>query len=148
MPGILLDTNVLVYAFDPNDAARQAQALRCLKALAETQQGCLSVQCLAEFMAIATRKLRPALTPANALDQVTRLAQAYRIYDITLPVVLEAARGLRDYQLSYYDAQIWATAHLHQVPVVFSEDFGGGAQLEGVRFVNPFAPRFNLETWL
>jgi len=59
----------------------------------------------------------------------------------------EAGRGVRDYKLAYYDAQIWATAKLNQVPVVFSEDFNDGQVLEGVRFVNPFAMGFNLEDW-
>ncbi len=56
-------------------------------------------------------------------------------------------RGVRDHQLSYYDAQVWATARLNQVPVIFSEDFNSNAPLEGVRFVNPFASDFVLENW-
>jgi hypothetical protein len=41
--------------------------------------------------------------------------------------MLEAARGVRTYKMSYWDAQIWASARLHQIPVIFSEDFNGGA---------------------
>ena len=62
-------------------------------------------------------------------------------------VVLEALRGVRDYQLSYYDAQIWATARLNRVPVVFSEDFHHGV-LEGVHIVNPLALNFGIGVWL
>jgi predicted nucleic acid-binding protein len=36
--------------------------------------------------------------------------------------VKEAGRGVRDHKLSYYDAQVWATARLNQVPVAFGED--------------------------
>jgi predicted nucleic acid-binding protein len=36
---------------------------------------------------------------------------------------------------------------LHQISVIFSEDFNVGAVVEGVRFVNPFAEDFNLENW-
>ena len=61
-------------------------------------------------------------------------------------IVLEAMRGVRDHQLSYYDAQIWATARLNQMPLIFSEDFHHNI-LEGVRIVNPFAPAFDLEAW-
>jgi len=42
---------------------------------------------------------------------------------------------------------LWATARLNQVPVIFSEDFASNSVLEGVRFVNPFAPDFSLEDW-
>ena len=63
-------------------------------------------------------------------------------------IIFEAGRGVRDYQLSYYDAQIWATARLNQIPTIFSEDFNNGATLEGVQFINPFAPDFVMEIWL
>ena len=62
-------------------------------------------------------------------------------------IVLEAARGARDHDLAYYNAQIWASARLNQVTVVFSEDFNDGQVLEGVRFVNPFSSKFQLEAW-
>ena len=46
--------------------------------------------------------------------------------------------------MSYWDAQLWATARLNQVDLVLSEDFQDGRVLHGVRFVNPFAPSFDL----
>jgi len=69
------------------------------------------------------------------------------VLPLTEQVALEATRGVRDHHLSYYDAQIWAAARLNQIPVIFSEDFQDGVMLEGIRFVNPFAPRFDLERW-
>ena len=57
---------------------------------------------------------------------------------ITDFIVLEAARGVRDHVMSFWDAQVWATAKLNQIPVVFSEDFASGSVIEGVRFENPF----------
>ena len=39
------------------------------------------------------------------------------------------------------------TARLNQIPIIFSEDFNPGAVLDGVRFVNPFAAGFDLESW-
>ncbi len=92
------------------------------------------------------RRLRPALTPEAALAQVERFQRVFTVYSLTPMVVLEALRGVNAHQLSYYDAQIWATARLNQIPVVFSEDFNPST-LEGVRFVNPFWPEFNLDHW-
>jgi predicted nucleic acid-binding protein len=63
-------------------------------------------------------------------------------------LVLEATRGVQDHLLPYWDAQIWATARLNQIPIVFSEDFNAGAVLGGVRFVNPFAGGFQIEEWV
>jgi predicted nucleic acid-binding protein len=147
MPLILLDTNVIVYACDPGDPVKRAQAGRVLRFLEQTGSGRLSVQGLSEFVSAATRHLRPALTATEATQQVERLMLAFPVFDLTPMVVLEALRGVRDHHLSYYDAQVWAAARLNQVPVIFSEDFNPNATLEGVRFVNPFAPDFVLENW-
>lgn len=59
-------------------------------------------------------------------------------------IILEAARGVRAHRFSYWDAQIWATAKLNQIPVVLSEDFSDGQSTEGIRFTNPFSPKFQL----
>lgn len=61
---------------------------------------------------------------------------------------MEALRGAREHSVSYYDAQIWACAHLNQIPVIFSEDFSDRRVIEGVRFTNPFSETFELEKWL
>ena len=145
---ILIDTNVLLYAHDCNEPTLQARAPEVLKHLELAANGRLSVQCLAEFFAVATRKLTPPLTAKDAVAQVEWLSHAYPVIDLTPSVVLEAGRGARDHQLAYYDAQIWATAKLNQIPVVFSEDFRSGSTLEAVRFVNPFASDFDLEDWV
>jgi predicted nucleic acid-binding protein len=148
MPLILMDTNLLVYLYDQKHPERQAQSQRVLEQLELSRNGRLSVQSLAEFFSVATRKLSPNLTAAEALHQIDLFLRLWPVFDLTPMVVLEAGRGVRDHHLSYYDAQIWAAARLNQVPLVFSEDFQDGNVLEGVRFVNPFTPGFVLESWL
>jgi predicted nucleic acid-binding protein len=73
---------------------------------------------------------------------------AWEVLDVTGPIVLEAVRGARLYQMAYWDAQIWASARLNQIPFILSEDFDTETVVEGVRFVNPFASDFDLEAWL
>ena len=147
MQPVLIDTNLLVYLYDFQSLHKQAQASRVLERLEQMRNGRLSVQILSEFLQVSTHKLDSPLTPAQALDQVNLFIRMWPIFDLTPLIVLEAARGVRDYGLTYYDAQIWATARLNQVNSVFSEDFSAGQMLEGVRFVNPFAPGFQLEDW-
>ncbi len=148
MVAVLIDTNVLVYAHDRGEFAKQERAIQTLNSLYVTGNGRLSAQCLAEFFRAATREPNPKLTLSEAAQQVERLARAWPVLDVTSFIVLEAIRGVRDHQLAYWDAQIWATARLNQIPFVLSEDFSAGTVLEGVRFVNPFAGDFDLDTWL
>ena len=147
MPPILIDTNMLLYPYDTLAPSKAKQARRVLDHLELTRSGRLSVQNLAEFVHFSTRKLDPPLSPAQAISQVNLFLRMWPVFDLTPMIVLEAARGVQDHSLSYYDAQIWATARLNQVTVIFSEDFSDGQALEGVNFVNPFAAGFRLEDW-
>lgn len=147
MKPILIDTNILIYLYDQSKPDKQNQSKRVLEQLELTRSGRLSVQSLAEFFSVATRKLSPNLTPAEALEQINLFIRLWPVFDLTPMIVMEAGRGVRDHKLSCHDAQVWATAHLNQLPVVFSEDFRDGSVLEGVRFVNPFSRKFLLEKW-
>jgi predicted nucleic acid-binding protein len=147
MPPILIDTNLLVYLYDYRDPAKQSRSAQVLNELGVSGSGRLSVQSLAEFLSIAIRKLAPPLPAADAIRQVESFIRLWPVFDLTPLIVLEAGRGVRDHHLSYYDAQIWASARLNQIPLVFSEDFADGWMLEGVRFVNPFAEGFVLGDW-
>jgi predicted nucleic acid-binding protein len=148
MAGILVDTNILIYLYDRGDILKQAQAIRLFETPAFTIQALLSTQTLGEFFNATTRSRRPVLTPEEALSQLEDFAREFRVLPLTLPVVLQAARGVIQYRLAYYDAQLWAMAKLNQIPIIFTEDFSTGATIEGVTFVNPFASDFILEDWL
>ena len=148
---ILLDTDVLVYAHDPGDFDRMRDAIQILDELQVRGEGVLSAQCLAEFFSVITRPkggLLPRLSVPGALDQIQTLAKVFQVFDLTQYIVLEAARGVRDYGLSYFDAQIWATARLNQIPVIFTEDFQDNQILDGVQFINPFSKTFDLVSWI
>lgn len=145
---VLVDTNVLVYAYDRAAGLKQQQALELLYQLVPSGAGAITTQVLAEFFVTVTRKLAAPLSAADAYVRIENYLRAWTVYDLTGLIVLEAARGVRDYQLSFWDAQIWAAARLNQIPVVFSEDFNVGATLDGVRFVNPFDPGFQISDWV
>jgi predicted nucleic acid-binding protein len=146
--GILVDTNVLVYAHDPAEPRRQAKAIDLLAALVDTRVGRLPVQALSEFFWTVTRTRRPLLTAAEAEAQVDRFAASWPVLDLTPAIVLEAVRGAREHRFSYWDAQIWASARLNQISLVISEDFSHGSRIDGVRFANPFRPGVTIDDLL
>ena len=138
----LLDTNVLVYSLDPKDPVKLERAREVLERLVELANAALSSQALSEFANVTLRKL--GFTPEQSYRQVERFELLFPVYPLTPTLVLEALRGVKDHHFSYYDAQIWAAAKLHQLPVVLSEDFASGATVESVTFLNPFADDFDL----
>ncbi|MDF1590091.1 MAG: PIN domain-containing protein [Desulfobacterales bacterium] len=145
---ILVDTNILLYAYDQAEPEKQPQALAVLEDLVAEGLGVLSSQILGEFYVNATQKLAPPLTVKEAYERIQNYLLAWEVLDVTGPVVLEAVRGVREHKMAYWDAQIWASARLHQIPTIFSEDFNVGGVIEGVRFVNPLVKNFSTLRWL
>jgi len=144
LSAFLVDTNVLVYAYDPSDGAKRERAVAVLERLGASGLGSLSAQVLGEFFATVTKKIPSPLTYAEAERSLTNYVRSWAVYDLTPAIVLEAVRGLQRSSLSYWDALIWSTAKLNQAPYVLSEDFADGQLLESVRFLNPFAETFDL----
>lgn len=63
------------------------------------------------------------------------------IYDVLYPsepVVRLALRGAAAYQLSWFDAHLWAYAEHHGISELLSEDFQDGRLYGTVRIRNPF----------
>lgn len=142
----LVDTNVLVYRYDTADRQKRQQAADVLERIRSAGTGALSAQVLGEFYVVATRRIASPLTPTEAEQSVAHFLRSWTVYDISSWAVLEATRAAQRYQMSYWDALLWTTAKLNRVPTVLSEDFQHGRLLEGVRFINPFAPDFDLES--
>jgi len=137
---VLLDTNVLVYAYDPSEPVKQQTALTLLDRLITSGSGLISTQILSEFFVTVTRKIPDPLTSEQAEERLVNFCQIWPVLQISEMIVLEAARGVRVHRFSYWDALIWATARLNQASLVFTEDFTNDQLVEGVRFINPFLP--------
>lgn len=116
-----------------------------LNRLVATGAGVLSTQILAEFFVTVTRKIVVRLSINEAVERIQNYLRAWTVLDVTGMIIWEAARGVRDHQLNFWDAQIWATAKLNQIQVIYTEDFNIGAGIEGVRFVNPLSEDFQNE---
>jgi predicted nucleic acid-binding protein len=138
---VFVDTNILVYTCDRSEPKKQKQALEVLDRLVSTATGVISTQVLAEFFVAvtSTRKFASPMSKVEAYEYVQDYMSAWEVVSITPMIVLEAVRGVCHYQLSLWDAQLWAAARLNQIPVIYSEDFNVGAVLEGVSFINPFS---------
>jgi predicted nucleic acid-binding protein len=140
----VVDTNLLVYALDRREPEKRERAREVLRRVGRGGTAALPAQVLSEFANACLKKLEPRPEPQAVRREVERLMLAFPVLPLTGPVVLEALRGVKEYLLSYHDAQIWAAARLGQVGVILSEDFNPGAVLDGVSFTNPLDPTFDL----
>ncbi len=113
--------------------------------LIENDAGVLSIQTLSEFFIVATKKIPAPLTIDEAYASITNYIRSWQIIDINSFVILEAIRGVKAHNFSYWDSLIWATARMNQIPTVISEDFSDNSVVEGVRFINPFKQKVVFE---
>lgn len=139
----LVDTNILVYRFDSLDPVKQRRASALLgKGITD---GSLRVahQSIPEFVVAVTRPRkvldgRALLTQAEALLEAELLCLQLPVLYPSREVLATAMRGATMYGLPWFDAQIWATAEVHGLDELLSEDFQHGRHYGSVRAVNPF----------
>ena len=136
----LVDTNVLVYRFDPRFPAKQRTATELLRRGLAEDTVRLAHQALVEFVAAATRPLRggPLLTEHEAWREVEELLVQFQVLYPTDAVVRTAVRGAAAYRLGWFDAHMWAYAEHYGLSELVSEDFQHGRLYGTVRALNPF----------
>jgi predicted nucleic acid-binding protein len=135
----VVDTNLLVYAHDPRDPIKQAKAQAMIREQAERNELIISAQILNEFYAALTRPNRP---PSLLHEQASQIVKAVAELSVVLPLSSEttllAFSAVEHHGLSFWDALIWATAKLHGVATIYTEDIPSAFNIEGVSYVNPF----------
>lgn len=132
-----VDANVLVYALDRTDPAKQQVAEALLNRLWREQTARTSVQALNEFYAVVTRKTSRAVRREEAwLVLEDLLGWNPQPVDV---VLLHRARAIEvGYKLNWWDCLIVAAAQLQGCSILYSEDLQHGAVYDGVRVCNPF----------
>ena len=137
----LVDTNVLVYRFDGRFPGKQRRASEVLRRGIADDSLRLPHQAILEFFAAVIRPLKdgkPILTFPEAIRETESLLSQFVILYPDEEVLRIALRGMATYQLSWFDAHLWAYAECHGLPEILSEDFQDGRMYGKVRIVNPF----------
>lgn len=132
-----VDANVLVYARDPRDPLKQRRAAEWLDWLWQQRAGRTSMQVLAEFYVVATRKLAPKVPEEAAWDEVMRYLAWTPIP--TDEALLRGAREIeRRYKLSWWDSMVVAAAQLQDCAILATEDLQDGMAFGALKVQNPF----------
>jgi predicted nucleic acid-binding protein len=133
----LIDTNLLVYAYDLSEPEKQQKAVTVIDRIVALDSAVVCSQVLSEFFVTVTKKIPEPLTLEEAELRIVHFCQIWSVLHVNEMIIIEAIRGVKTHKLSYWDALIWATARLNQVGTVLSEDFSNDSFIEGIRFVNP-----------
>jgi predicted nucleic acid-binding protein len=129
------DTNVLIYADDKADPAKQQRALDLVAEHRRARTGVVSLQVLQEYFVTVTRKLQ--VDARVARRKVELLAE----FDVATPDVADILAAIDLHRLhgfSFWDALILRATKQSGCSVLFSEDMQDTREIDGVRILNPF----------
>jgi predicted nucleic acid-binding protein len=131
-----LDTNVLIYAIDARDPARQPLAIAIVQAA--TGKDCiLTNQAVCEVYSAATRRLH--LSPTDAADVCKDYLRLFSTVGYDKSDVERALNEAVAGRMAFWDALLVATADTAGCAVVLSEDMADGAKLGNAVVRHPFS---------
>ncbi len=130
------DTNILIYAVNTDAPEKHQIASSLLEAA--TQKDCLlTLQAIGEFFNATRRK---GLASMDEVITITRVwQQIFTVVPADQDTFNEAVEYVRDHNISFWDAMLWANAKQAGCAYVLSEDMQHGRRLGGVEIINPFA---------
>jgi predicted nucleic acid-binding protein len=134
---VFVDANVLVYARDPREPAKQPRAAEWVAHLWRQGAARTSIQVLSEYYVIATRKLVPRVLPDDAWDDVSAF-MTWRPQTIDEALLRRAHEIARRHRLSWWDSMVVAAAQLQDCALLLTEDLQDGAAFGGVTARSPF----------
>lgn len=137
---VLIDTNVLVYRFDPRFPTKQEIATGILRSAIDSGNARIPHQAVTEFIAATTRG-GPETRLLSDVDAVREAEEILAQYPVLFPndaVLRTALRGFAAYGMSWFDAHLWSYAEVHGLAEIISEDFQHGRIYGSVMARNPF----------
>jgi predicted nucleic acid-binding protein len=137
MPALdFLDTNILVYAYDPSDPQKQ-NISKAMVRRAVAGEFVISTQVLAEFAVTLLHKMSPAALPRDVATVLDALGPIHVIAP-DADMVGRAVAVRAEYGIHFYDGMIVAAAERASCPQLWSEDLNAGQCYFGVTARNPF----------
>lgn len=137
----LVDTNVIVYRYDPRFPDKQRVATDLLRAGIASDSVLLSHQAIVEFVAVVTRPLSrggPLLSASDARREAEELLLQFEVLYPDEELLRIALRGSAAFGLAWFDAHMWAYAERYGLSDLVSEDFEDGRLYGTVQAINPF----------
>jgi predicted nucleic acid-binding protein len=132
---LFFDTNVLVYAVDKAEAAKQPVAMQLLRKAMADKTLTLSTQVLQEIYGVAQRK---KLMAAGEAVEMLRIWAGYEVVAGTPQLLFRAFELQQKLRISVWDALIVQAALDAGCTTLYTEDLQHGTRVGDLEIVNPF----------
>lgn len=138
---VLIDTNILVYAFDIFDKNKHEKSKNILgKCWNGEEKFALSLQNLSEFYVITTKKINIPLSKNIGSDIVNKFLE-FKGWIKLVPkesTITQAMDLAEKYDVSYWDALIASAMLERGIKKIYTENIKDFSKIKELKVINPF----------
>ncbi|MEW5801453.1 MAG: PIN domain-containing protein [bacterium] len=140
MPDKLIDTNILVYAYDTSEGKRHEVSRDILKQNWKEGGGAVCLQNLMEFFAVITRKVENPvdISVAKSIVEDFLKSESWRIIDRDVDTFLSALDYVAEYGIHLWDALIVACMKENGLSEIITENRKDFEKIPGIKVIVPF----------
>jgi len=130
-----IDTDIIVYANDKRDKAKQQKAIGLITQMMKQGNGTISTQVIQEYADAALNKLNQA---QDVVLRQIKLLESLEVVNQTSEQIRRAIEIMHAYKINFWDACIISNAEYSNCSVIYSEDLNTGQFYSGILIQNPF----------
>ena len=136
----LIDTNVLVYAYDVSEKAKRRIAHDLLARIWDEGGGVVALQNLSEFFVVVTGKVQRPVAISAARTIVSDILRSARwlVIDRQAGTMLRTIDFVQRTGVPYWDGLIAACMLEHGIDTIVTENERDFKRIPGITVVNPF----------
>lgn len=137
----LLDTNILVYAFDITEKEKHKIAKDLLFDLfSKEQTSFISIQSLSEFFVMSTNKLPKPIDKIEARELIKKIIESknFKILKFNTYTISSAIDTHTEYNSSYWDSLIAETMRKYNITIIITENEKDFKKIPWLTVINPF----------
>ncbi len=143
----LLDTNILVYAYDRSEIDSGKHEI-CKDLVAECwnldKEFAVSLQNLSEFYVVTTKKIENPISTKDAEDIIGGILgfRGWKKISFTANTILSAIDAGSRYKIHYWDALLAATMRENNILCIYTENERDFKRIPWLDVVNPLSSHF------
>lgn len=134
---VFFDTNILVYAYDRNEAEKGAVARQLIQEYGSDGSIVLSTQVLQEFYVTLTKMGKQMLTREEASEIVSDFSE-FPLIQVNKDIIIHATKRHQSGAFSFWDSLIIEAALQARCSTLLTEDMQDGLVIDAMQIQNPF----------
>ncbi len=136
----LIDTNIMVYAYDTSEGTKHETAKRILKEIWEEGGGIVCVQNLMEFFVVITRKVEYPIEIGEAKTIIEDIIKSdkWRVIDRDVDTFLNAVDLVYRHNAHFWDSVIAACMQENEVTDIVTENKADFENIPDINVIFPF----------